>query len=104
MLIITQANVMYGQWDLSSMNLCMDKVLKPSKIAPWTGRSIPELLKNIQNQPLQFPDDKAKVSNEMKNVLRGCLQIDESKRSGWLEIIMMQPFCNSFASYLSSKK
>lgn len=61
------------------------KVSLPAYPAPWTGRSPQELLKNILNQPLKFPPEKA-ISEEFKDLLTGCLQHDESKRLSWEEI------------------
>jgi calcium-dependent protein kinase len=67
-----------------------------NSLAPWTGRSIPELSKNIKNIPLKFFDEKVQVSENMKEFLRGCLQADESKRLSWQEIIQEPLFLNNF--------
>ena len=41
-------------------------------LAPWTARSIPELLSNLQKVPINFPTTKP-VDQEVKNFLSGCL-------------------------------
>ncbi|CAK63370.1 unnamed protein product (macronuclear) [Paramecium tetraurelia] len=53
---------------------------------PWTARSPPELIKNIKTQPLQFPNDKNQISQKTKDLIIGCLQVDENKRFSFEEI------------------
>jgi len=59
-----RANQMCGQWASFFLNAYSDKVkilLNPI-LAPWTGRSIVELLKNINNQKLSFNKNGIKCS------------------------------------------
>jgi calcium-dependent protein kinase len=53
-------------------------------VAPWTARSPSELLKNIKTLPLKFGNPN--VSNEIKDLLTQCLQIEEDKRIIWDDI------------------
>jgi hypothetical protein len=46
--------------------------------------------------PLKFFDERVQVSEIMKELLRGCLQADESKRLSWQEIIQEPLFLNNF--------
>jgi hypothetical protein len=52
--------------------------------------------------PLKFFDERVQVSENMKELLRGCLQADETKRLSWQEIIKGPLFRNNFAEYLNS--
>jgi hypothetical protein len=46
--------------------------------APWTAKSVNELIENIHNKPLMFPDGIKKVSDLTKDVIRKCLIVNES--------------------------
>jgi hypothetical protein len=46
--------------------------------APWTAKSTHELIFNIHNKPLMFPDAIKKVSDLIKDVIRKCLIVKES--------------------------
>ncbi|CAD8124863.1 unnamed protein product [Paramecium sonneborni] len=63
---------------------------------PWTANSIVELLKNIQEKPLMFPDKIKQVSDNMKDVIRRCLIINEEERISWLDLYRHPLFANQF--------
>ena len=54
---ITPQKVIFGPSHLFSMNYFTEEVDSQfsNLLAPWTGRSIPELLNNIYKNQLQFP-------------------------------------------------
>lgn len=66
--------VIFGHWEWYSMRPTMERVnnIVIILLAPWTARSIPELLSNLQKVPINFPTTKP-VDQEVKNFLSGCL-------------------------------
>ncbi|CAD8204215.1 unnamed protein product [Paramecium pentaurelia] len=63
---------------------------------PWTANSIPELVKNIQEKPLLFPDKIKQVNDNVKDVIRRCLIINEDERIGWYDLYKHPLFSNNF--------
>ena len=63
----------------------MERVFKFFKAAPWNGRNLLDLLKNIRANAFEFPPDK-KVNKDIENLLIGCLQIEEEDRFTWDQI------------------
>ncbi|CAD8120799.1 unnamed protein product [Paramecium sonneborni] len=70
---------------------------------PWTARSIPELVKNIMSQPLKFPQDK-NVDPMIQDMIKGCLQLEESDRLGWDQLYRHSCFGQSFSFYTNQAK
>lgn len=59
------------------MRFYLEEVFKNIYIAPWTANSINELIKCIYEKPLMFPDKIKLVSENVKDVIRKCLIINE---------------------------
>ncbi len=72
-------------------------------IAPWTGKSISELYKNINSLPLQF-NVVFNVSDVLKDFLRKCLSKKETERVSWDEIYRHPLFCEEFTDYINKYK
>lgn len=53
---------------------------------PWNARSQVELINNILNQKIEFPESIASVSDSAKQFIVHCLQIEESERISWDQI------------------
>ena len=49
---------------------------------PWPSHDVIELINNIYRRPLNFPKN-IKISEELKDLIRGCLTIDEEDRLGF---------------------
>jgi serine/threonine-protein kinase ULK/ATG1 len=58
---------------------------------PWLAVSILDLLNQIENVPLRFPD-KPIVSKQSKDLLAAMLQKDEQLRIGWEELFAHEFF------------
>ncbi|CAK64595.1 unnamed protein product (macronuclear) [Paramecium tetraurelia] len=63
---------------------------------PWSANSIPELIKNINEKPLLFPDKIKQVSEYVKDVVRRCLVINEDERIGWYDLYKHPLFAYQF--------
>ena len=95
---------MFGLWHSYSSRHFTAEVLRPLIfIAPWTGRSIPELVKNIKTQKLTFPSE-VEVSDGVKDMISGCLRLKEEDRFSWDQIFRHKCFGDSFKSYLIHEK
>ncbi|CAD8045924.1 unnamed protein product [Paramecium primaurelia] len=53
---------------------------------PWVASSIPQLVKNINTQPLKFYDQINQVSDNVKDLISKCLVIQENERYSWYDI------------------
>jgi len=66
---------------------------------PWTARSEYELVKNIMLKPLTFPPFP-EISQQIKDLIKDCLSIEESGRIAWNDIFKNDLFRGSFNEYL----
>jgi serine/threonine protein kinase len=73
-------------------------LLIPAK-APWNGKTMAELYKNISTYPLSF-NDYFQVSEGVRNFLRQCLGRKESERLSWEDIYRHELFGTEFSDYL----
>jgi serine/threonine protein kinase len=53
---------------------------------PWLAKSQYELVTNIMTKPVEFPEDKAVISEKSKDFIRQCLAIEEERRISWDQI------------------
>ena len=68
---------------------------------PWFGNSEYELIRNIETQPLRFPNEISKVT---KDFLSKCLAKDESKRFSWDELLRHEVFEGYFVKKQEQSK
>ena len=52
---------------------------------PWPCRDVESLLEGIKTKPLLFPYDKP-ISNNTRDFIRKCLQVEEVSRISWEDI------------------
>ncbi|CAK72388.1 unnamed protein product (macronuclear) [Paramecium tetraurelia] len=64
---------------------------------PWVASSIPQLVKNINTQPLQFYDSINQVSDNVKDLISKCLAIQEKDRYSWYDIFAHPLFSAQFS-------
>ena len=66
---------------------------------PWGIVNQYQLIKNIQNVPISFVNDKG-ISEDAINFIYKCLQTDENNRISWDEIYRHKLFGNYFNDFL----
>ncbi|CAD8051312.1 unnamed protein product [Paramecium sonneborni] len=64
---------------------------------PWIASSIPQLVKNINTQPLKFNDQINQVSDNVKDLISKCLVIQENDRYSWHDIFGHPLFSDQFS-------
>jgi serine/threonine-protein kinase ULK/ATG1 len=52
---------------------------------PWHGKSEMELLSNISHAQIPFHLEQS-VTEQAKDFIKGCLQVDEKKRISWEDV------------------
>ncbi|KAM3145308.1 hypothetical protein pb186bvf_002636 [Paramecium bursaria] len=63
---------------------------------PWTAQSIPELVRNIETKKLEFPDEIAFVSQDLKTLIAKCLIPNEEQRISWQDFMKDPLFIQHF--------
>ncbi|KRX01734.1 Protein kinase-like domain [Pseudocohnilembus persalinus] len=53
---------------------------------PWSCRDLKSFVRNMKTQRLRFPYSKP-IGSETKNFLQGCLQVSESNRFSWEQVL-----------------
>jgi calcium-dependent protein kinase len=67
-------------------------------VTPWTAQTEEELLSNIYRIKISFPNH-IQISNDSRNFILKCLQIEEKNRISWSEITNHSLFENETKIY-----
>jgi len=70
--------------DVWSLGVLMFQMLTGK--TPWTGKNAAELLKNIKNKELEFPED-CEIEKDLKNLLRKMLEKNQDARIDFKEVM-----------------
>lgn len=65
-------------------------------VTPYTAKSQFQLVQNILNEKVKFPDN-IKISEESKDFILKCLIIDEKERMSWEEAFTHPLFKGKFS-------
>ncbi|CAD8113336.1 unnamed protein product [Paramecium sonneborni] len=88
--------------DIWSIGIILYQVLYG--YTPWFETKIDEYINKLWQNLLQFPDDKKKISNEMKSFIEGCLAIEEEERFDWDAVYKHKLVSEHFKNYQSEIK